>query len=59
VITSKTLKSKYEALYKILASFNLTHDIQVRAVEYSVKGIQHAQADVRNPAYECMGELYK
>ena len=24
-----------------------------------MKGLTHAQADVRNPAYDCMGELYR
>ena len=29
------------------------------AVKYSVKGIAHTQNDVRVPAYDCMGELYR
>lgn len=29
------------------------------AVKYAVKGINHTSNDVRMPAYDCMGELYR
>jgi len=32
---------------------------QVQAVKFAVKGIQHTQNDVRAPAYDSMGELYR
>jgi len=29
------------------------------ATKYAVKGISHTANDVRVPAYDCMGELYR
>lgn len=59
VLTSKQLKAKYELLRRLLESYDFGPDQQVLATKYAVKGIQHAQNDVRAPAYECMCELYK
>ena len=59
VLTSKQLKAKYELLRRLLESFDFGPDQQVLATKYAVKGIQHAQNDVRAPAYDCMCELYK
>ena len=59
VLPSKQLKHKYELLFRLLQSYPFSHDQQVTAVRFAVKGLQHAQADVRGPATDCMGELYK
>lgn len=59
VLTSKHLKAKYELLRRLLESSDFGPDQQVLATKYAVKGIQHAQNDVRTPAYDCLCELYK
>ena len=53
------MKAKYELLLHLLQSTPFTPDQQTTAARFAVKGINHAQNDVRTPAYDCMGELYR
>ena len=43
----------------MLLAHSFTHDQLSSAAKYAVKGIGHSQNDVRAPAYDCMGELYR
>ena len=58
-MTSKQMRAKYELLLELLRSTPFSADQQTAAARFAVKGINHAQNDVRMPAYDCMGELYK
>jgi len=57
--SNKHLINKYQFLHKMLTSFDFTYDQQINAVKYSMKGVNNTLNDVRLPAYDCMGELYR
>ena len=58
-LSSKQVIAKYTTLYRMLHELQFTHDQQIQATKYAVKGISHSSNDVRVPAYDCMGELYR
>lgn len=58
-LTNKQIGARYKALHEMLISHSFTHDQSATAAKYSVKGIGNTSNDVRAPAYDCMGELYK
>lgn len=59
VLSSKALIAKYQILHKMLVNFSFDRDLQITTVKYAVKGINNTSNDVRLPAYDCMGELYR
>jgi len=43
----------------MLCNFQFDREQQSQAAKYAVKGINNTANDVRLPAYDCMGELYR
>mmetsp|Transcript_11417 Transcript_11417/g.19276 ORF Transcript_11417/g.19276 Transcript_11417/m.19276 type:complete len:134 (+) Transcript_11417:1737-2138(+) len=58
-LTSKQISAKYQVLHKMLLGLEFGKDQLSQAAGYSVKGLTHTSNDVRDPAYDCMGELYR
>lgn len=59
VQSNKLMIAKYQFLHKMLINYNFANDQLVSAAKFSMKGVNHTSNDVRIPAYDCMGELYR
>ena len=58
-MSTKQVAAKYQALFKILQNHSFSNEQKRQAAVLSVKGINNTKNDIRTPAYECMGELYR
>lgn len=43
----------------MLINYNFSNDQLINAAKFSMKGVNNTSNDVRIPAYDCMGELYR
>lgn len=59
VVSNKQEIAKFQFLHKLLVNFNFSNDQLITAAKFAQKGANHTSNDVRIPAYDCMGELYR
>jgi hypothetical protein len=59
VLSTKQIVARYQALFKVLQNHSFNSDQKRQAAVFSVKGINNTKNDIRTPAYDCMGELYR
>ena len=59
--SNKQLVGRYNALHRILqeASHNIDQSALDQSLKFTVTGVQHALADVRTAAIQCMVEIYR